>query len=539
MRLRENVEAMPENTDQIEWYIAREGHQHGPLSQDELDKFIEFGHLKPTDLLWRAGFPEWQLASDVFQGPPPDEAGEALPAASTPATSTPADANRGGPQETDAQRGDTAPGAPARESRQQDDPRPASTAQPTAGAAPSVDADAMPKPKSFADAWEQAEQEQKAARYDAQAAPRPANEQMSSMGSAPRGPAPVEGPQPYRDGGAPGTPRQDEYDDDDYDYADEGGQSNWLAVAATVLILGLIGAGGWFAYNNQDEIAALYSDVMSARQTNTDDITIVRAPETASRSAVGGRETQEKTGSIETLKPDPMPTAASISPPRPITADDEKLDSVPILKSKAWAFAEREFPTWTSKHTESARATAANGGTPQAINSQLVNAFVAFRRDNAALALLASPQSLEAVAIAFVDNLKALTARGGQGCYAFISSGEATEQLAPVYFEPSIEEKIDAQMLAIMSAIVEAKSKPLARSPPKAEDFEQLSSALNKRGWSDADLKLFSDPDALSRAKPDVVCRLVTEWFSAQTKLADQDARDRLIAASLRPVIGG
>ncbi len=100
-------------------------------------------------------------------------------------------------------------------------------------------------------------------------------------------------------------------------------------------------------------------------------------------------------------------------------------------------------------------------------------------------------------------------------------------------------EKIDQQMLAIMGAIVEAKGNPSARSPPKAEDFDKLSAELNQRGWSDADLKLFSNPDALSRAKPEVVCRLVTEWFATQTTLADAEARDRLIAASLRPVIGG
>lgn len=39
-----------------EWYLARDGQQFGPLSDVELTKFVELGHLRPTDLLWRQGF---------------------------------------------------------------------------------------------------------------------------------------------------------------------------------------------------------------------------------------------------------------------------------------------------------------------------------------------------------------------------------------------------------------------------------------------------------------------------------------------------
>ena len=40
----------------IQWYIARDGKQHGPLSDVEMRTFVAQGHLKPTDLIWRAGF---------------------------------------------------------------------------------------------------------------------------------------------------------------------------------------------------------------------------------------------------------------------------------------------------------------------------------------------------------------------------------------------------------------------------------------------------------------------------------------------------
>ena len=51
---------------QIQWYLAREGQQYGPLSEAELAKFVELGHLQPNDLLWREGFPDWRPAMVVF-----------------------------------------------------------------------------------------------------------------------------------------------------------------------------------------------------------------------------------------------------------------------------------------------------------------------------------------------------------------------------------------------------------------------------------------------------------------------------------------
>src|SRR5262249_6697617 len=51
---------------QTQWYLARDGQQFGPLSEAELAKFIDLGHLQPTDLLWRDGFPDWRPAMVVF-----------------------------------------------------------------------------------------------------------------------------------------------------------------------------------------------------------------------------------------------------------------------------------------------------------------------------------------------------------------------------------------------------------------------------------------------------------------------------------------
>ena len=75
---------------QIQWYLAREGQQYGPLSEAELAKLVELGHLQPNDLLWREGFPDWRPALVLFppkskaspaaKRPPPDFGGAGVAA---------------------------------------------------------------------------------------------------------------------------------------------------------------------------------------------------------------------------------------------------------------------------------------------------------------------------------------------------------------------------------------------------------------------------------------------------------------------------
>lgn len=54
-----------QNND-IQWYIAREGKQHGPLSEIEMRTFVAHSYLRPTDLIWRPGMADWQPAPSVF-----------------------------------------------------------------------------------------------------------------------------------------------------------------------------------------------------------------------------------------------------------------------------------------------------------------------------------------------------------------------------------------------------------------------------------------------------------------------------------------
>jgi hypothetical protein len=75
-----------------QWYLARDGEQFGPISDAEMAKLVELGHLKPTDLLWREGFLDWRPAMVVFpprarpmpgsgpgSGPGPGPGGPKLP----------------------------------------------------------------------------------------------------------------------------------------------------------------------------------------------------------------------------------------------------------------------------------------------------------------------------------------------------------------------------------------------------------------------------------------------------------------------------
>ena len=103
----------------IEWYLARDGQQFGPLSDVELKKFVELGHLRATDLLWRHGLPDWRPASSLFTGqrspPPPQTARPAAGEDPRPGGETKAPAPAAGPSASASAR----PGQVARTGGQQ------------------------------------------------------------------------------------------------------------------------------------------------------------------------------------------------------------------------------------------------------------------------------------------------------------------------------------------------------------------------------------------------------------------------------------
>jgi len=62
------------------WYYTIDGQQHGPVSPDELRQLAASGRLKPTDMLWREGYPQWVPAGRTKLFVKPD-----APAARPPA----------------------------------------------------------------------------------------------------------------------------------------------------------------------------------------------------------------------------------------------------------------------------------------------------------------------------------------------------------------------------------------------------------------------------------------------------------------------
>ena len=49
-----------------DWYLSRDGQQHGPLTEREISLFAEGGNFKPGDLLWTASLDGWKPAEEIF-----------------------------------------------------------------------------------------------------------------------------------------------------------------------------------------------------------------------------------------------------------------------------------------------------------------------------------------------------------------------------------------------------------------------------------------------------------------------------------------
>lgn len=505
-------------TGKIEWYLARDGQQHGPLSQIELDKFIELGHLRPEDLLWRAGFDDWRPAAEVFPPRPPQPAAPTLPTLSA----------------EDRQSEGAASGTPATDPADMvPDAGPASTVQPQAQ-------EPQPRVGGTPSDWGEAA---------------PADATITASASAvtqrptsfePTGPSlqPKKTLQPFEprfdvapntasESGQPQTPASSEFDEfDEFDDEEPAARSGWLLVAAALFVAVMLGAAGLFAYNNQSMVSAFVDDLLGKKPNK--EIAVIKAPSTAVKEPAEQAEPTKPASRTEVV-------VVRTPPAQPSATETQPLPEVPLLKSKVWQFAQQEFGEWADKRLQEVRRLSAASKTREETNQYLVESFVRFRRQNANIALSAAPENLAEIANAFVGSLRALTTKGPEPCYAYISNGESTPELANFFFDPEIGSKLEAQMLAIMKAIASGRDAAQSRQrrQPTEVEFNMLSKELEKRGWTAKDLGLFSDPGALSQAEPKLVCRLVTEWFAAQTQLSDQKTRDQLIAASLRPVIGG
>jgi GYF domain 2 len=396
----------------IQWFIARDGKQHGPLSEVEMRTFVAQGHLKPTDLIWRAGFADWRPAPAVFPFQPPE------------------------------------PAAPPPTPRAAVSRTPAPAARTTSPA---------PVERSF-------EPERIRVAHDSG------------------------GDSPSRKG-------------------------RIFAVAALLAVVAA--GGGWYVWQK-------------GLPQSSGDVPVVTA-ESDKSAAPAAQETAATTPA--------MAPGAPVSPAA-VEKGAEELDAK-FQQTPMWSVVKREFPDWYSEQLKEAAKLSAQKEPQITITKHLAEALVALRRQHAQEALSASTDKLKSVANAFLANLKSLGERSVGACYGFISQGETAPVVLEIMQSPEQSASVQAQVAAIFEAIADGRKSPTSHERAVKSDYEVLVQQLTKLGWKEDDLKVFSNPSALSREPPARVCKMVQDWFVAHLSVEDKGTQERLLVETLKPVVSG
>jgi len=405
----------------IQWYIARDGKQHGPLSDAEMRTFVAQGHLKPTDLIWRPGFADWRPAPAVFPFPQPE-------------------------------------------------PAPAAAPRPGAAGGPNTPASGV------GGRW-----------TDHSGAPSNAAAQPS-------------------------------FEPNRIRVADDSDGSRWANVRRAVgalALIAIVGGGGWVAW--QSGALGFLHDSMTS--SSDGEVPTVAAP--GSDAATPSSEGTAPAASTAALGVDAQ-------------ALDSKFSSL-----AAWSVVKREFPDWYGEQLRQAAQLTSEHQTEEAVNKHLAEALVTLRRQHANDALAASTPRLKEVAVAFLNNLKALAEKNVGACYGFISQGETSPAVLEVLQSPEHGASVQTQIAAIFEAIADGRRAPTTHEKALKEDYDVLVQELTKLGWKENDLQVFSNPSLLSREPPDRVCQMVQDWFLAHLAVGDQATQERLLVETLKPVVSG
>ncbi len=492
----------------IEWYLARDGQQHGPISAAEMTKILELGYLLPTDLVWRQGFAEWQPAGTAFPPKPAAEAPPPPPVArpSSPASPTPSQAAVAAPSPsaTSDDKAAKAEVAPAR---------------PREGTSKSAD------PREII-AMEAARREESARR--SRDGFQPGGPRQSVPLNQPRGPGaePVAG---ARDAAGPRTeqapaagqakpaaqPRpssvveaayDDEWDDDEQPRRRFG-----RLAAVSILMIALLG-GGAFALHTSGHLDDLLARLSFGSKTVT--------PTTTTAPVVTATPGQRKLS------------------PAGFSADPAEVDQY-FQQAELWKLLKAEFPDWYQERVRDAARLKSQNKNDADIALQLAEQLVTLRRKHVSDALSASPRNLKLVAASFLENLERLSKHSVEACYGFISQGETNPLIVELTRASEHTPALQRQASAIFVAIAEGRKSPSRHRSPTREDYDQLAAQLAKLGWSPADLQLFSDARSLARASPERVCKMVQDWFAAQLAVGDEEVQVRLLIEALKPVVAG
>jgi hypothetical protein len=273
-----------------------------------------------------------------------------------------------------------------------------------------------------------------------------------------------------------------------------------------LLLVAALGAGGWVAYPYRERIGRLIASVASFA--------------TSDALTIADRKSLEA----------PPFAGFSASP----EATDAKLQATAL-----WRVIKREFPDWYTERVNEGAALAKAGTDAAQISQQMARKLVELRRQQVANALSATLPRLNVVATAFYNNLAKLRQQGTDACFAFISQGEAHPMVVAMLQGSEHTMHLQAQLTAVFEAIADGRKQPRVYPQPRQADYDLLATELTKRGWTQADMQLFSDERALAKAAPEKVCQMVHDWFAAQLELGNPDAQMRLLVESLRPVVAG
>ncbi len=509
---------MSQADQSAEWFLARDGQQHGPINAAEMNKIIELGYLMPNDLVWRQGFSDWQPAESVF----PPKSTPQPPLAASPAASVP----------TPASAARTA--APSGTSKDSD-----AKAQPVidrgaaAGRAQAPAAKASDPREIIAQEAARREESARRAREEFQpggprqsisptaqrSEPQRADPMSAARDAGTRDPAgrridPIargRSPEAANQRGGPEAENQrsSPTDASEDDWTDDAPRRRLPRLAiASVLMIVLLG-GGAFALHTTGHLDSLLT-----------------------RLSFNGSQ-QKSATPVVVAKPDARKQPQADFSDNPAVVDQS------LQRSELWRLLKTEFPDWYQERVRETARQKSEGKSDKDIAQQLAEQLVALRRKHVADALAASPQHLKSVASSFLDNLERLSKHSTDACYGFISQGETSPLIVELTRASEHRPALQHQSAAIFAAIAEGRRTPAAHKPPTRDDYDKLAIQLAKRGWSPIDLQLFSDARSLARATPERVCKMVQDWFAAQLAVGDEEVQVRLLIEALKPVVAG
>lgn len=447
---------------EIQWFIARDGKQHGPVSDLEMRKLVELGHLRPSDLLWRQGFPDWRPAPAVFASQPP------FPPANRPFQSGQGAQARARPaMQTTAPRFE-----PAGQSWSQ--PAPHSPASQPAF---------QHNPQSAGGSREASTGGRRAGAPQASESDRQVNLQAPD-----RLPVTTTG-----------------YDDE----TEPRGRGKRLI--AVLLLIAVLGAGGFLAHRNYDALMALTQKSGGGSDPASTPVNSMAAAETAAAAIQPGAATPDGIASIDTR----------------------------LQKEKHWVLVREEFGEWYETRVREAARLSAENRPAEEIATFLTQGLVELRRAHADKALAASSATLKEMAAAFLANIARLSQESTGACMAFILKGEASPPVVEIIENPQKNAEISAHFAAIFGAVGEGRKSPSSHSDPSEADYQLLVAQLTKLGWTPADLQLFADPKGPTKTTPDRYCTMMQQFFAAHLAVEDAAAQERLLYRTLKLVVAG